>query len=395
MAEQALYFNTKEPPFPFDGIRSKLAWLPEYLSTHTTRYTLDVYINTILVFTRARTSALETMDHWDKVEHLATKLNAAAQSIGASHHKLELFQCRGSGMFFITCRRSPRFQWTFPISHYDIGRNLDFFAPGHMSWDLQEPRCGVIFIEKRTMAQITGEAVLFRYLDTPSIREEFQRYNAARERLYNEASQQLGLDYEFKRVVVTQEALDEVAITMANPIPPTQTWWDNNCYLVNGIYYPEVMCDTKFNFCGYETQFTRYWPLLQMTFYFVIGYKRYEYRDEGSNAGQESGYCNTMQGILNEIKSVCEQTSVEDFDDIFVHFEKRLQSLAERAKLQPTPGYMTTQQPPRHNKTVNVEKLLDLRKTVRMFFFERFKLKARLVRESIRYPAEGDLQVLQ
>jgi hypothetical protein len=261
-----------------------------------------------------------------------------------------------------------------------------------MSWDLQEPRCGVIFIEKRTMAQITGEAVLLRYLDTPSIREEFQRYNTARERLYNEASKQLGLEYEFKCVVVTQEVLEEVAITMANPVPPTQTWWDDNCYLVNGIYYPEVMSDTKF--CGYETQFNRYWPLLQMTFYFVIGYKRYEYRDEGSNARQESGYCNTMQYILNEIKSVCEQTSVEDFDDIFVQFEKRFESLAERAKPQPTPGYMT-KHPPRNNKRRKLEKLQDLRKAVHMYFFERFKLKARLVRESIGYPAEGDLQVFQ
>ena len=131
-----------------------------------------------------------------------------------------------------------------------------------------------------------------------------------------------------------------------------------------------------------------------MTFYFVIGYKRYEYRDEGRNAGQESGYCDTMQCILNEIKSVCEQTSVQDFDDVFVHFEKRLQSLAERAKLQPTPGYMT-KHPPRNNKRRTLEKLQDLSKAVRMYFFERFKLKARLVRESIGYPAEGDLQIFQ
>jgi hypothetical protein len=148
MAEHALYLNTSEPHFPFDKIRPKLTWLPDYLSAHITRYNSDCFLNVILVFSRARTSALLTLNYWNEVQTLTARLNAAAESVNASHHKLELFRC--GGMFFITCRRSPRFQWTLPMSYYDVGRNLDYFAPGHMSWDPFEPKCAVRFIERHS-----------------------------------------------------------------------------------------------------------------------------------------------------------------------------------------------------------------------------------------------------
>ena len=272
MAEHALYFNTSEPQFPFDKIRAKLTWLPNYLSTHITRYNSDCYLNIILVFSRARTSALLTMNYWDEVRMLTARLNAAAESLNASHHKLELFRC--GGMFFITCRRSPRFQWTLPMSHYEVGRNLDYFAPGHISRDPLEVRCAVRFIERHSLCEITSEAVLLRYLDSTSVIEEFQRYNATRDKLYNTAMERLGLEYRVKCIVMTPAVLEDVALTMASQTPPSSRWWEHPCYFVNGTFFADVLVGTKFNFCGYQTRFVEYWPLIQLTFYFVLGYKR-------------------------------------------------------------------------------------------------------------------------
>jgi hypothetical protein len=295
MAEHALYFNTSEPPFPFDKIRPKLSWLPYYLSTHITTNNSDCYLNIILVFSRARTSALLTMDDsWAEVRKLTSRLNAAAESVNASHHKLELLRC--GGMFFITCRQSPRFQWTLPMSHYEVGRNLDYFAPGHISRDPLEVRCAVRFLERHSLSQITSETVLLRYLDSPSVVEEFQKYNATRENLYNTSMERLGLEYRVKCIVMTPDVLEDVALTMANPTPPSARWWEDHCYFVNGTFFPDVLVHTKFNFCGYETRFVEYWPLIQLTFYFVLGYKRYEYCE--TSEGTESVYCKSMASLF-------------------------------------------------------------------------------------------------
>src|SRR5947207_2273425 len=107
MAESSLYLNAYEPLFPFDQLRQKLSWLPGYLASHLSEDDSDAsLLNTVLVFTRARTAALFHMGNWNQVHHLAKHLNAAAQAVGASYHKLELV--RFGGMFFVTCHRSPR-----------------------------------------------------------------------------------------------------------------------------------------------------------------------------------------------------------------------------------------------------------------------------------------------
>src|ERR1700694_2223262 len=122
MAEHSLYNNNAEPRFPFDQIRAQLSWLPAYLSDSISDRDFDEpLLNTVLVFTRARTAALLNMGNWHKVLPLAPRLNAAEDTPpAAAHHKLELVQY--SSMFFVTCRRSPRFQWKLPMTHHDIGR---------------------------------------------------------------------------------------------------------------------------------------------------------------------------------------------------------------------------------------------------------------------------------
>ena len=99
MAEHALYDNT-EPLFPFELILSQLSWLPSYLSDHTSdpAYDLVPLLNTVLVFGRARTATLQFMPMWNLISSFVKRLNCALESIGASHHRVELVP-RGLGSF--------------------------------------------------------------------------------------------------------------------------------------------------------------------------------------------------------------------------------------------------------------------------------------------------------
>jgi len=134
------------------------------------------------------------MGNWDKVVLLTHRLNAGADAIQARHHKMELVPFRG--MFFVTCSRSPLFLWKLPMTHHDIGRNLDYFAPGHILMDSDE------------------------YLQNDRVYDEFRKYNDMPVNLFNHSMRKFGLDYEFKCVVMTKPRLEPVVMTMADLCPP-------------------------------------------------------------------------------------------------------------------------------------------------------------------------------
>lgn len=110
----------------------QLSWLGAYLQEHILDPVNDLspLLNTVLVFARARTSTFQNLSSWNQVSELAKRLNSAADSVGASYHQVELVR-RGPKTYFLTCSRSPRFNWNISLSHRDVGRNLDFFAPDH------------------------------------------------------------------------------------------------------------------------------------------------------------------------------------------------------------------------------------------------------------------------
>jgi len=80
------------------------------------------------------------MTSWKKVARLAKKLNKAAGAAGASHHRIELVR-RGPKTYFVTCSKSPRFNWNISLTHFDVGRNLDYFGPGHMTTGQPVAQC--------------------------------------------------------------------------------------------------------------------------------------------------------------------------------------------------------------------------------------------------------------
>lgn len=395
MAERYLYNNHSEPEFPFDLIRPQLSWLPSYLATHSSDRDLDEpLLNTVLVFGRARTSALLTSNHLGKVRPLVILLNLAAKSVGATHHLLEIDHSYPPGMFFVTCRRSPRYQWTRPLSHCDIGKNLDYFAPGHIAMDERQQRCGVHFLNTATLKPLTGEVVLLDALKNPQVSQQFHQYNKARETLFNSVMQQFGLDYRFKCVLETKRTFEDVAAIMANSHPPDTDWWERHCYFVNGTSFPGVNVDPKYYFCGFQTKYEQHWELIRKAFYFVIGHNRYEYHPRSK---EKVTQWKTMESLLSRIKSVCEADIGDDYAltlrDIDMGFES-LSAVVTSSNLTSTQAARNEIHRLKMRKPPSPPLLHRKYRAVSRFFrlnlVERYKLKSRLTRLSIDYPQSGD-----
>jgi hypothetical protein len=403
MAERALYGNLTEPAFPFERMRDRLSWLPNYLAEDTSdsAYDLDALLNTILVFTRARTATMQNLFSWSKVRRLVKLLNAAADSVGASHHRVELV--RRGPYFFVTCSHSPRFNWAVHLTDRDVGRNLDMFAPGHCTTDQRYTKRFVYLVEISSMKVVTSEVVLLEYLNADDSLGEFHRFNQTRESLFNSTMEALGLVHRFKCIVHTREALDYVASVMESHAPPTLTWWQNHCFYVNGWLNPDVITNANLAFCGFRTKHEIYWPLIRRVFQFSTKYNRYEYLYTSSETG--AGYWKSIEEIFGRIKTTCEQDiSAEDFDRFCEEVENRLLELATLAD---SPSKSPNEDPsrcvsiypsgPRQHGSFfkwfqrvrsNLSSTFDIGY---MFICERWKLEERLVRvNEVGYPSSGD-----
>jgi len=129
MAENTLYGNHNEPEFPFARVGENLEWLQRDLSYRENARGTDIdyfasVLDTVLVWSRARTAAFLRTCHYYECRSLALLLNAALEEAGACHHRLELVPF-GRWYFFVTCRNSPRFKWKTRLTHIEIGRNID------------------------------------------------------------------------------------------------------------------------------------------------------------------------------------------------------------------------------------------------------------------------------
>ena len=153
----------------------ELRWLGPYLKEQMTGKWEDVrcLLNTVLVFARARTSTFQNMSCWAQVAKLCHRLNATADKVGASHHKIELVR-RGPTCFFVVCSNSPRFIWNVFLSHRDMGKNLDYFAAGHIKGQgsgVSDNDLLVLFVERHLCEAIVAERVswnMSKAISTPS-----------------------------------------------------------------------------------------------------------------------------------------------------------------------------------------------------------------------------------
>jgi len=129
MAGEPLYGNVSEPKFPFKLVANKLGWLAEEIESanHSgSCNALPSMLNAVLIWARSRTATWWTNDVYGINETLVSFLNSILEDVGANaaYHRLELVP--RFNMFFITCRNSPRFNWSTQPTHLEIGQNLDF-----------------------------------------------------------------------------------------------------------------------------------------------------------------------------------------------------------------------------------------------------------------------------
>jgi len=334
MAESLLYGNLNEPEFPFEAIRPYLTWLPSYLDARITSCEdeLETFINTILVFGRARTATLQGQFWWTALREFINRLNASLKLAGGSafkHHKMEL-ALRGRSMF-VTCANNRRFLRKKDLTHRDVGCVLDFFAPGNNG---SLPGLGVHFVETTSMWVIMSEKVLVETLNDPAIRDEFESFNKRREALYNSTMEKLGLRYRFKCLIVSDTYLESASVSeiMLTPQPPSKIWWDNKCLLVNG--YPNTRSNTflscRFAFCDYDTLFEMYWPVLQIMFGFLMKYCVDSFWLTSEETGVE--FWRAVQLLCRTVRVECKrQRCKEDIEAFCEHVKREVASLKNQA----------------------------------------------------------------
>jgi hypothetical protein len=328
MAVEALYGNSNEPKFPFDHVIEHLSWLPTRMSAaEESPEEFIALINTILVFGRGRTSCMNYIRTWKACSELVSCLNATLENIGgldALHHRIELVR-RGPSQFFVTCTLSPRFHWKARLTHPEVGRNLDFFAAGHMFSPPFPPRASFKFMERKTMSNLFGEGVSLESLEGDVFREQLQDFNDTKEELFNDIMEQFGLPYRFKWVLNAPDERRETVAVLKESSPPTCQWWDDNCLLVNGPGDPDR--SIHFEFCNFDTEFHENWLLIQHIYFFSLKYTRFEYRNIESQCN--FNYWRTMQKIFRDVQKTIERpTSPEECDNI----KKQLKELADAAE---------------------------------------------------------------
>lgn len=336
MIEQDLYGILLDQNFKLSQLVDRLPWLPEILaasepnpSTNPDTSSFRTLLDTVLVFGGARTSALHPVAYIDVCRNLVNRLNLV---LDASREEFRFYGLeivyRGPAQFFITRTYSPRFDWGLRLTHLQVGRNLDYFAAGHVFNPPWPDRGGLSFIECNTMTVISVEIFLLESLRNLEFYDQLVSFSDRKEKLMNTTMQELGLNYRFKWVLNAPEQRELVKTVMQQPIPPSEEWWEKYCYLINTPGTPETHLNIPF--CRYKTHFREHWPLLQFLYLFNSKYVRLEYYD--INAYCHFDYWATIKKIFAEVEWVLTNESIlNDSVKYFEEIRSRLQPLATAA----------------------------------------------------------------
>jgi len=250
-----------------------LSWVPAYIDRQCTKRGRNIYqarrfealLNTLLVFTRARTSALFGTADISLCQEFAKRLNRILRSlpkeIGA-RHEIEVVE-RGQSNVWITCRHSPRFIWKRRLNHCEVGLNLDFAAPGHIRPSRSCPAVlsRIIEVSGPLHASIVTENIRLDYVDD-RVMCAVEGFNQRKTALFNLTMVRLKLPYRFDHFLSSSETDQHVAETMKLATPPSSEWWHGHYYFVGHIL-PYNM-----TFCSRESRFEFYWPVIQQVYDF-------------------------------------------------------------------------------------------------------------------------------
>lgn len=168
MAEAFLYGYSADPEFPFHEMAQRLEWLGPILSAAETDHTeFGPLIDTVLVFCGARTAALHNIAYLEPASRCIDRLNASLSPAELADFRIEIVR-RARRQGFITRTQSPRFDWSVRPTHLQTGRNLDFFAAGHI-WRPPLPERAVIDVVEKHTLNFSANSFLRIGSTTPTI----------------------------------------------------------------------------------------------------------------------------------------------------------------------------------------------------------------------------------
>jgi hypothetical protein len=282
-AEAVLYGNNQLPgrPFPTSKIVKNLTWLHPYLESFygyheilNSGESISDMLNIVFVFMGARTATLLVRPDEMALIH---RLNTVVNVLGYPEFQLEW---QGVGTAAPNCilvyrRDNPRYLRRFNLTQREIGRNLDYFAAGHVSaFPLGTPygsRPNVVDIAEVVAYETThGWFIYAERVFVPYVRDrepqliEFQRRKID---LLNSASSELGLPYRFNFCYSTDRIERETDIVLSQDTPPSMEWWEEYRFRILSLT-PRFRFYNVLSLPFYQTNYRdiRMWPLIQVMY---------------------------------------------------------------------------------------------------------------------------------
>ena len=206
----------------------------------------------------------------------------------------------------------------------------------------------------------------------------------------------LGLRYRFVCAVIDSRAQESIPQIIATTLPPPQQWWDNNWSLVNGSFIPGTNASSVFAFCGHKSNYSTAWPLIQLMYNWISKYTQTQYWYSSDETGVE--FWTAVRNICQKVKSKCEDSSCKEITIFLEEIKQELLALASQADKPSKGAYTGPFRPyvPSRLKEYTPPvicllneirfKLCGKKDLIKMYLFERYKLKDRLFRHILDGP---------
>jgi hypothetical protein len=302
--------------------------------------------------------------------------------------------------FFVTCRNSPRFNWKTCLTHIEIGRNIDYSAPGHYSSarDPSVPRATVYFFERTSYNLLSAEGAYYQSLEDIEEKRQWFNFNRAKEQLYNDTMAKLGLKYRFKCVFEFPNTSHEVHSVMIRSDPPTAELWDDNCahlFAIGELGKPR----SCLFFCNFQTRYDEYWELIRCIYSFGLKYFSLDKGKVTTHCGFD--FSKKMHTVVNEVyRKTAEQMGLGEYESLLSHVRSQLQILSTAAEdylewdelhrymegIMPVISYSRLRYYYRAIKRTVSSRLIFLMRDLYMHFFERWKVREPLVYDGLPIP---------
>ena len=204
---------------------------------------------------------------------------------------------------------------------------------------------------------------------------------------------QLGLEHRFQCFNATQKKVDAAAEALAQPIPPSQEWWNENWMYVNGW---TISGKGNSAICDPGTKFETHWTALKLAFQFSLKYVRLDMAKKLAR-DLESGL---LKSLANRIRCMGEIELEEgEYQQHFKQLQAEFIALEELLLKVPDPILRSTKRGIWRRWYEFVDRrvlysILVTKEIAKLHLFERRKLRKPLEYDGCgkgQYPKFGDV----